>query len=632
MADSQAPEKPAQTAPAPAPVPALMEPPAPPRWLAWAGRRPLPLLALLGLLLWLPGILSLPPIDRDESRFAQSSRQMVQTGNWVDIRLGHVPRYKKPVGIYWLQAAATAIAGGGRDDQIWTYRLPSLLGAIAASWLTLWCALAVTGAEAAFLAGLLMLGTTLLTGEATLATTDAVLLACALGMQGVLLRLYRGARDRDGPQPSPRLVMWGWAAMGFAILVKGPVVIGLAAATAFWLALWDGFKRRATPADENPLTETDASKTDAANVDTPKADLFKRRPSIYFDGSQTGWLRSTKPLWGMLLVLLLISPWLIAITIQSQGAFLEQSLGNDFAAKIAGGQESHGAWPGYYLLLSAASFWPTILFVAPAIVQAIAGRAAPGIRFLLAWAASWWLIVELLPTKLPHYVLEAYPALAILAAMFVLEAKPIRFLAPARWIGIVQFGIGAALFVAVIILAPLHFGSGLWPLKTAWPVLAAAGLGAVLAITALVLAILKKFPAAALASFLALLVFVPGLTAAVAPRLEDLWVTQRLKHMVALTSEPGDPAPALAGYEEPSMLFAFGADTVLSGGAGAAEAVARHGGLALVEDGERGPFLARLAELQADASQKGEVSGFNYSRGRKVHVTVYRVERVREVN
>ncbi|MGZ5925112.1 MAG: ArnT family glycosyltransferase [Rhizomicrobium sp.] len=638
MADSQAPGKQAQTAPAAAPVPALVEPPAPPRWLAWAGRRPLPLLALLGLLLWLPGILSLPPIDRDESRFAQSSRQMFQTGNWVDIRFGQVPRYKKPVGIYWLQAAATAIAGpllgdGRRDDRIWTYRLPSLLGAIAASWLTLWTALAVTGAEAAFLVGLLMLGTTLLSGEATLATTDAVMLACALGVQGVLLRLYRAARDAEGPRPSSRLVTCGWAAMGFGILVKGPVVIGLAAATAFWLVLWDGFKRRAAPADDNPLSETDASKTDAVDVDTPRANLLKWRPSLYFDGSQSGWLRSTNPLWGILLVLLLISPWLIAITIQSQGAFLEQSLGNDFAAKIAGGQESHGAWPGYYLLLSAASFWPTILFVVPAIVQAIAGRAAPGIRFLLAWAASWWLIVELLPTKLPHYVLEAYPALAILAAIFVLEAKPIRFLAPARWIGIVQFGIGAALFVAVIILAPLHFGSGgLWPLKTAWPVLAAAGLGAVLAITALVLAILKKFPAAALLSFLALLVFVPGLTAVVAPRLDDLWVTQHLKHMVALTAEPGDPAPALAGYEEPSMLFAFGADTVLSDGAGAAEVVARHGGLALVEDGERGPFLARLAELQADASQKGDVSGFNYSRGRKVHVTVYRVERIRDVN
>src|SRR4051812_38831634 len=193
MADSQAAEKQAQTVPTPAPV----EPPAPPRWLAWAARRPLPLLALLGLLLWLPGILSLPPLDRDESRFAQSSRQMVESGNWVDIRLGHVPRYKKPVGIYWLQTAATKLVGMGRDDRIWTYRLPSLLGAIAAAWLTVWCAAAVTGAEAALLAGLLMLSSALLTGEATIATTDAVLLACVLAVQGVLLRLYRAAREPE---------------------------------------------------------------------------------------------------------------------------------------------------------------------------------------------------------------------------------------------------------------------------------------------------------------------------------------------------------------------------------------------------------------------------------------------------
>src|SRR5438874_542572 len=111
MTDSQAAETSAQIAPAPTVAPV-------PLWLAWAARRPLPLLALLGLLLWLPGILSLPPLDRDESRFAQSSRQMVQSGNWVDIRFGHVPRYKKPVGIYWLQTAATKLAG--RDAQIWT--------------------------------------------------------------------------------------------------------------------------------------------------------------------------------------------------------------------------------------------------------------------------------------------------------------------------------------------------------------------------------------------------------------------------------------------------------------------------------------------------------------------------------
>src|SRR5471030_2684904 len=217
MTDSKATEIPAETAPAPAPPPTL---------LARLARRPFALLALLGLVLWLPGVLSLPPTDRDESRFAQASRQMVESGNWVDIRFGQIPRYKKPAGIYWLQAAVTGIAAAfqGRNDRIWTYRLPSLLGAIAASWLTVWCALAVADAEAALLAGLLMLGSVLLTAEATLATTDAVLLACVLAVQGVLLRLYRAARDPDAPKPRTRTVMWGWAAIAFGILIKFPMV------------------------------------------------------------------------------------------------------------------------------------------------------------------------------------------------------------------------------------------------------------------------------------------------------------------------------------------------------------------------------------------------------------------------
>ena len=79
------------------------------------------------------------------------------------------------------------------------------------------------------------------------------------------------------------------------------------------------------------------------------------------------------------------------------------------------------------------------------------------------------------------------------------------------------------------------------------------------------------------------------------------------------------------------MLFALGKDVVLTDGAGAADAGAKSGGLALVEDAELGAFLARLAELQADASAVSQLHGFNYSRGRKVHVTLYRVTQLREL-
>src|SRR5690348_10657135 len=58
------------------------------------------------LIAFLPGFFQIPPVDRDEARFAQSSKQMVETGNYVDIHFQGEVRYKKPIGIYWMQAAA----------------------------------------------------------------------------------------------------------------------------------------------------------------------------------------------------------------------------------------------------------------------------------------------------------------------------------------------------------------------------------------------------------------------------------------------------------------------------------------------------------------------------------------------
>ena len=82
------------------------------------------------VILALPGFFTLPPVDRDEVLFAQSSSQMLASGDPVDIRFADQPRYKKPIGIYWLQAASAAITG--HPEAIWSYRLVSLLGALLA--------------------------------------------------------------------------------------------------------------------------------------------------------------------------------------------------------------------------------------------------------------------------------------------------------------------------------------------------------------------------------------------------------------------------------------------------------------------------------------------------------------------
>ena len=85
------------------------------------------LLALLALFAFAPGISTLPPTDRDESRFVQATKQMVESGDYVDIRFQDVPRYKKPAGIYWLQSTAVLLSGQGSDAPIWVYRLISVL-------------------------------------------------------------------------------------------------------------------------------------------------------------------------------------------------------------------------------------------------------------------------------------------------------------------------------------------------------------------------------------------------------------------------------------------------------------------------------------------------------------------------
>src|SRR5579864_821275 len=104
------------------------------------GVRPYVLLVGLCLLLYLPGIAAIPPLDRDEARFAQATRQMLETGDFLRIRFQDEARNRKPAGIYWLQAAAVGAFSTPASTAIWPYRLPSLVGGIAAALLT--CAFA----------------------------------------------------------------------------------------------------------------------------------------------------------------------------------------------------------------------------------------------------------------------------------------------------------------------------------------------------------------------------------------------------------------------------------------------------------------------------------------------------------
>ena len=545
---------------------------------AFLRSNPLPLLLLICVLAWLPGFFTLPPLDRDESRFAQATKQMLETRDFVDINLGNGPRYEKPVGIYWLQAASTALLGGGVRDAIWTYRVPSLLGALGAVAATFWLARAIAGVEAAFYAGLILGLSVLLMSEAKIAKTDAVLLATTTFAQAIILRTYLGTRaPAPGAAPSAALLYAGWAAFGLGVLIKGPVIALVCLASLIAVIVWDRDWR---------------------------------------------WLGRLRPLTGLGIAIAIVLPWAIAIGIASHGLFYQKSLGGDFASKLMGEQEAHGAPPGYYTALVSITFWPGTLLLIPGLIYAFARRREPAIRYLLCWVATTWLMFEFAPTKLPHYVLPAYPALAILCARWLTAdtGAESRGLRAAQRVAAVLFLLVGLALAGFLAWAPQRFGPGApWWLYAADAFAVVAFLAAIPAVWTGRFA--RGIGAAALGTLL--LYGVAGFMTV--PRLTALWLSPRLAEAVARHSAKDDPPVVTAGYAEPSISFLLGTRTALDDGPQAGRTAATSGGLVLVSDDTRSGFLEAVASGGARADALEEIDGLNYSRGRPTKITLYRV-------
>lgn len=192
---------------------------------------------LLCLILWLPGVLSIPASDRDESRFVQGTTQMLETGDFVAIRNGEEARNRKPIGIYWLQApfaAAARAAGIARDNPVWPYRTPSVLGSLLAVCATFGFSRWAAGRDAALLAAIMLGACVIVVVEASMATTDAALLGVTTLCMGLLGRAYLDPRGLSAVQAAVF-----WLTLGAGILIKGPVTPMIAGLAALSLAIPD---------------------------------------------------------------------------------------------------------------------------------------------------------------------------------------------------------------------------------------------------------------------------------------------------------------------------------------------------------------------------------------------------------
>jgi 4-amino-4-deoxy-L-arabinose transferase-like glycosyltransferase len=507
---------------------------------------------------------------------------MLASGDMLDIRFQDDPRHKKPAGIYWLQAlsAGTAQRAGAPATAMAPFRLVSVLGATASVLLLYGLFAPLIGAQQAFLAGLLLAGCLLLGIEAHLAKTDATLLAAVVAMQGGLARVVAGpgssveaAGGRAGWES--RALFWG--GLGVGMLIKGPVAPAVAGLTL------------------------------AALI-----------------GRERSWraLLALRPWPWLLLTLALVVPWLLAIQTVSQGGFLQESLGRDFLPKLIEGQESHGAPPGTYTLLAPLLLWPVSWLLLPAAWlgwrrhrhQPHGPGAAVG-RVALAWLLPAWLVFELVPTKLPQYVLPLVPALCLLAAAGFSDLP-----AQDRWGRRLSWVVGVFWGLAGLTLALAAPLASVWALGR---VSIASGLVSV-ACLALLVGAPRRPPPQRLVLSLAGAVLVWGLLfQTVIPSLEPLWPAPRLAAL--LQREGADRQPtALAGFHEPSAVFLLGTDTLLTDLDGVAQHLDRHGEAVAILPTESLGQLEALSPAAATRERRsvGRVRGLNISKGRPLDLTV----------
>ncbi len=411
---------------------------------------------------------ALPEAERDPE---------LHSGGLAVPRVGGKDRLNKPPLIYWLQAGSAALftSGDPLKDAIWMYRVPSLLAGIVIVLATWRLGCSMFDPRAAWMAGVLLAVSPVFVWEAHQARADMVMVAFTTLAMGQLWRIWhscslpRAPRGRagEGGLFSPRsnrtqrfvpLLLWLFTTLG--ILTKGPITPMVVLLTALFLSV---FVRN-----------------------------FR-------------WLRTTRPLLGLLLITLGLAPWVYAVAQQVGFAHYWSIIYDEVFGRAGSAKEGHWGPPGYHLVLLVVLFWPGSLLTGLSIARAWRkglgspktvplpcslpraprGRAGEGVLasssrssaflflrrfvtskasilcslrttrrpevFLLAWLLPSWIVFELVSTKLPHYTMPMYPAVALLTALGLLALPGLgpEHQRRARLGAWLWLAIGVAIFIAV---------------------------------------------------------------------------------------------------------------------------------------------------------------------------------------
>jgi 4-amino-4-deoxy-L-arabinose transferase-like glycosyltransferase len=337
-------------------------------------------LVLIVILFSLPQIALVPLMDRDEPRFAEASREMLQSGDIIVPTFNHVPRYNKPPLIYWCQATSFAVFG----ENAFAARLPSVLATAGTVFLLFAWGMQLGSGCLGMIAGCCYAFNLQVFQQGRVATADALLIFF------MTLTAYTGWRllDHRSPpkdHPLPKSIfrtgsaLRAWTfrlvlALAAGFLAKGPEA---------WLPLV-------------PLL------------------TFARpwRGQVYF-------------LLCFIFSVMLVCIWGVPALIASQGDYWKQGMSEGVFTRMTTGLQGHGASTfGWYLLsvpLYVVLFWVSALPWSPLLVthgkKLFTGWKLDRLdAYLLLNIVLIFVIFSLMVTKLPHYTLPAFPFIALLFA------------------------------------------------------------------------------------------------------------------------------------------------------------------------------------------------------------------------
>jgi 4-amino-4-deoxy-L-arabinose transferase-like glycosyltransferase len=291
----------------------------------------------------------------------------------------------------------------------------SILGVTGAVLLTAAAAGRRFGPRTGWRAGWILATSILAVTLAHAFTADATLLL------GVSASFWAWARLREGPEPAAPWQALFWLGVAWGALAKLVNVLFLAAAGAAKVYAAHAWSARA----RRTLAALLVAGMLAVSVPGLGAlgplligGLFAFFALVHWRERDTG---DPGPdlgaRWGVPAVAVLFLAWAIPALVATEGAFFTLGIQGDLIGRSTSTFEGHWGFPGYYALTMFGTFFPWSLLVPAAFASARAGLARdPRLRFLACWIVGPWLLLELATTKLPHYVLVLYPALAVFVA------------------------------------------------------------------------------------------------------------------------------------------------------------------------------------------------------------------------